>query len=168
MIERTTQFSECRRHRFVLWREWGGLTPWGVESKPVGTFVQFIGLNPSKANEADNDMTISKCVGFASRWGYRAICMTNLFTFVSTDPQALIWLSVEARRHDLNLITEVAQEADLVVVAWGNDGARFDQSFDVVMALRRVGAEVFCLGKTSAGNPRHPSRIGYSARLEAF
>ena len=41
-------FSPDRKHRYSLWRIWD-------RSKPL---VMFIGLNPSTANESDNDPTI--------------------------------------------------------------------------------------------------------------
>jgi hypothetical protein len=44
----------------------------------------FIGLNPSTADETNNDPTIRRCIGFAQTWGYGAVCVTNLFAYRAT------------------------------------------------------------------------------------
>jgi hypothetical protein len=169
-LERKTQFSDCRRYRFVLWRKTplDGLLPVSRRLVVKPGFVQFIGLNPSTANETDNDMTITKCIGFATRWGYAEMCMTNLFTFISTDPRVLFAQTAFNTAVSIDTVSLVALEAALIVAAWGNDGGQFAQSFHVLAHLRQLGKRVHCLGKTSAGNPKHPSRIGYNAQLVEF
>jgi hypothetical protein len=61
--------SDCRRYRYRLWRCWGD----------GNHRVAFVGINPSTADEVDDDATIRKCVGFAKRWGFSALDMVNLF-----------------------------------------------------------------------------------------
>jgi len=39
--------------------------------------VVFILLNPSTADETEDDRTSSKCIGFAQQWGFGSI--TNLY-----------------------------------------------------------------------------------------
>ena len=51
--------SEDRKYRYVLSRIWD-------ESKPL---VVIIGLNPSTADEKDDDNTIKKCINFSKNWG---------------------------------------------------------------------------------------------------
>ena len=72
--------SEDRKYRYVLLRTWD-------EAKPA---VLFIGLNPSTADEEDDDPTILKCINYAKTWGYGKILMVNLFALRSTDPSILI------------------------------------------------------------------------------
>ena len=72
-------FSDCRKYRYALWRVWD-------ESKPVAV---FIGLNPSTADEVNDDPTVKRCVNFAQEWGYGGLCMANLFAFMATDPEVL-------------------------------------------------------------------------------
>jgi hypothetical protein len=62
-IIRSAVFSPDRRYRYHLSRVW----PFGR-----GTLC-FIMLNPSHADEADDDATIRKCMGFAKRFGYAGI-----------------------------------------------------------------------------------------------
>ena len=57
------QLSQCRRFRYRLWRVWDGALP----------SVLFIMLNPSIADECDDDPTIRRCIGFAKAWGFGGI-----------------------------------------------------------------------------------------------
>jgi hypothetical protein len=68
--------SQDRKYRYVLSRIWD-------ESKPM---VVIIGLNPSTADEKDDDNTITKCINFAKQWGYGGLYMLNLFAFRATSP----------------------------------------------------------------------------------
>ena len=70
------KFSACRKYRYALWRTWD-------ESKPN---VMIIGLNPSTADENENDPTITRCINFAKSWGYGGVCVTNLFAYCATVP----------------------------------------------------------------------------------
>ena len=69
-------FSSCRKYRYALWRNWD-------ETKPC---VMIIGLNPSTADENENDPTITRCINFAKSWGYGGVCVTNLFAYCATVP----------------------------------------------------------------------------------
>ena len=46
----------------------------------------IIGLNPSTADEKENDPTIVRCINFAKSWGYGGVCVANLFAFRATLP----------------------------------------------------------------------------------
>jgi hypothetical protein len=71
-MKRKTIFSAGRHYRYVLWREWEAANM---------EYAMFIGLNPSTADEVRDDPTIRRCAGYARRWGYGALCMTNLFAY---------------------------------------------------------------------------------------
>ena len=72
-------FSDCRKYRYALWRMWN-------EHMPI---AMIIGLNPSTADQTRNDPTITRCINFASSWGYGGVCVTNLFGFRATAPTEL-------------------------------------------------------------------------------
>jgi hypothetical protein len=63
--------SACRTWRYALWRRWD-------LSKPP--FI-VIGLNPSMADELQDDPTIRRCINFAKREGCGSYVMLNLFAF---------------------------------------------------------------------------------------
>lgn len=53
------KISECEKYRYSLRRIWD-------ENK---SRVAFIALNPSTADEVNNDKTIERCIDFAKSWG---------------------------------------------------------------------------------------------------
>lgn len=63
----------------MLWRIWDDSLP----------KVMFVGLNPSTADETEDDPTIRRCVHFAERWRYGGIYMLNLFAYRATNPDEL-------------------------------------------------------------------------------
>ena len=67
-MKRDASFSEDRKYRYVLDREWD-------ES---GKLVTFIMLNPSNADEVVDDRTIKRCITFAKEWGYGRLRVVNL------------------------------------------------------------------------------------------
>jgi hypothetical protein len=70
-MKRQSVFSLDRAYRYTLWREWSiqelTLTiEHDVDPRPMD-YVQFIGLNPSTADEVVNDNTLRRCIDFAMR-----------------------------------------------------------------------------------------------------
>lgn len=144
MQDRRTILSPCRSYRYTLWREFGGLVGDG--------YAMFIGLNPSTADEIEDDPTIRRCVAFAKSWGYGALCMTNLFAFRATEPSDMIAaLDPIGPDNDMHL-TAMAREASVVVAAWGTNGTHLRRD----KAVRGLVANLHCLRKTQAGHPGHP------------
>jgi len=126
-------------------------------------YLMIIGLNPSTADETKDDPTIRKCIGFAKRLGYGALCMTNLFAFRATDPKIM---EREADPigpdNDLHL-KACAENAGVIVAAWGVNGSylgRNKQVYDL-MDAPPVLRTVCCLRKTKSGHPEHPLYIPY-------
>lgn len=150
-MPRNTIFSPCRRYRYVLWREWGDLL------NPSTAFVQFIGLNPSTADETLDDPTIRRCVQYAKDWGYGALCMTNLFAFRATDPKVMIKEPDPEGPENIKHLADVAAQASVIVCAWGKDGKHQAQDAAVRQYLRCVtGVNLHCLGTNGDGTPKHP------------
>jgi len=83
-MNRKTIFSEDRKYRYTLWREWKSLF-----TRQQKEFVVFIGLNPSTADETKDDPTIKRCVGFVKKWGFDAFCMMNLFAYRTRYPSVM-------------------------------------------------------------------------------
>ncbi len=105
-------FSNDRKYRYTLWRIWDSQLP----------LAMFIGLNPSTANETDNDPTIKSCTRIAKHNGYGGFYMTNCWAYISTDPEKLRehrWNELICEWNDNMLTTTKAKCAD-VVFAWGN------------------------------------------------
>jgi len=100
--------------------------------------VLFVLLNPSTADQDDNDPTITRCIGYATDWGYSNLWVANAFAYRSKDPYAMI--KAHKRGEDvigpLNdpLIRCASSLADRVVCAWGNHARLGDRA----AALRKL------------------------------
>jgi len=134
-------FSDDRKYRFVLWRMWD-------KQKPM---IMFIGLNPSTANEYNDDPTIRRVVRFANTCG---VYMLNLFTYVTAYPAELMKCPERAYQADMHLQLYNAA-SDTVIFAWG--------SFPEAAERVRVVIEMFpngkVLGINKNGSPKHPLYI---------
>lgn len=161
-------FSVDGRHRYALWR------PIQHRVRDVVALddfarVLFLMLNPSTADEFANDPTVARCVDYADRWGFGGLWVANLFSWRGTDPMSLVH-ALEAG-HDPSggeanegAIASLANDAKLVICAWGNGPGRrvFERKLEkraraVVAKLRLAGVPTFCLGEpTGKGHPNHP------------
>lgn len=167
--QRKTEFSPCRKWRYTLWRSWAieDLTGFECSSETrAHEFVQFIGLNPSTADETKDDPTIRRCIGYAKDWGFGAMCMTNLFAFRATDPEVMKaqkfpideYSSDESKfiRSNFDYIGQVAFKAGLVVAAWGTHGSHLNHGKQMIAYFKGLGIKLHHLGLNSDGSPKHP------------
>lgn len=128
----------------------------------------FIGLNPSKAGAVDNDQTIRKEIGFASRWGWSGFWKANLFAHVETESALLRELAYDYAVGDRNddCLKEMVARAPEIVLCWGDScppmmRIRIAVVLGIVQKFKPHSCQVFTLGLTTSGQPRHTSRIGY-------
>ncbi|MBK8133391.1 MAG: DUF1643 domain-containing protein [Gammaproteobacteria bacterium] len=141
-MTRQTVFSPCRTYRYALWREWIG----------GEGYAMFVGLNPSTADETQDDPTIRRCIAFAKGWGYAGLCMTNLFAFRATDPKDMkAAADPVGPENDAHLLA-LANEAGVIVAAWGVHGTYGGRH----NAVREMLPALHCLALTKDGHPRHP------------
>lgn len=171
MTQLPSIFSPCRKYRYTLWREWwrdalprplcrdcadvNGVCPRDGTRCDPSDYVQFIGLNPSTADETNDDPTIRRCINFAKAWGFGAMCMTNLFAFRATDPRCMMGCSRPIGADNDLWLTAMARNAALIVAGWGNKGAFLGRDKEVLKLLDNV----HCLRHTKAGHPEHPLYI---------
>jgi len=155
-ITRETIFSPDKLYRYTLWREFGGELLWeGVNHQKQG-FVQWIGLNPSVADDVVNDNTIRRCMAFTKKFGYGAMCMTNLFAWRATDPADMRRQKDPVGPDNNMWLVSLAGEASLIICAWGNHGAHMGRA-QFVLNILKNGPPLYRLGEPNAdGSPRHP------------
>lgn len=134
--------SDDRIYRYALWRTWDA-------SKPT---IMFIGLNPSTADETTDDPTVRKCIRFAKAWGYGRLIMANLFALRATDSVQMLRAPEPIGDQNDAWINRMADRADFVVAAWGNDGQHKGRSFEVRSQL----TDLHCLKVNATGEPSHP------------
>lgn len=149
-------FDQHRAYRFVLWRFWNDAPR-----------VLFIGLNPSTADEYDDDPTLRRCLQFAEEWGYGGLYLCNLFSYRATYP---LTLDRAESLHAANIpaITMTIKLVVLTVVAWGDGLEICDQGKVVAGHIADLVAPAMCFGYTKKGNPKHPLYLPADAELIEF
>lgn len=160
-LERTCQFSPCRKYRYTLWRSWPIEDAlFGECSKETAAhhYLMVIGLNPSTADETKDDPTIRKCIGFAKRWGFGALCMTNLFAWRDTDPDKMKLADDPVGAMNDTYLRKCALGAGMVLAAWGTHGSHLGRASEI---QKMLWCGLKCLGKNKDGSPKHPLYVPY-------
>ena len=155
-------FSPDRLYRYMLTRQTG---------VGVGR-IAMIGLNPSVADEQENDRTITRCMDFARRWGAGLLDVVNLSPLVATRREDLRAAGPEPREvaaENRGHVARAVQRSSLVVAAWGRDGALEGRDERMVALLRTAGVRtIHCLAVNRDGSPRHPLYVPAETRPSVY
>ena len=137
--------SSCKKHRLQLWREWDSNLP----------KVLFIMLNPSTADDQQDDPTLRRCIDFAKQWGFGGLYIGNLYSFRAADPKTLLKVSKFSHRDNYKHLVTMANQCQLVVCAWGN--------YPVIKKLgipknifKYLEQNLHCLALSKKSMPMHP------------
>lgn len=148
-------FSADQRYRYALWRVW--------QAEPKCLMV--IGLNPSTADAQKDDPTIRRCIGFAVDWGFGGLLMGNLFAFRSTYPHSLSTVDDPVGIDNNEWLMRMRDNAGMVLAAWGANGDFRPQRTAEVLEMF---PELYHLGLTQKGHPRHPLYIARAKKPEVL
>ena len=156
LIRRGAVFSSCRWWRYSLTRVWD-------EAKAR---ICFVMLNPSTADADHDDATTRRCMRRVMKLGYGQYEAVNLFALRATKPTVL-----KAALHPIGpandaAILSAAQRADRVVIAWGAHGSWHGRNIEALALLRAL--DLWCLGVTDGGQPRHPLYVPQRARMYQY
>jgi hypothetical protein len=127
-----------------------------------------IGINPSTADEQQDDPTIRRVVGFGVRLGFGGALMLNVGAYRATDPSN--WKAATDPIGPENTIEHLKKYVDqfrvqTVVAAWGKNGVAHPTTCrSIVQAFPGIK----CWGKNSDGSPRHPLMLPYETHLVPF
>lgn len=156
----TASFSEDRKFRYTLLREWDSVLPKAC----------FIGLNPSTADETQDDPTIRRCIGFAKAWGKGGLLMLNMYAFRATLPADMKKAHkkgvdiIGGKRNHLEALQQYVHDhnCDIVIAAWGAHGLVRG------MVLSSSWPELMCLGRNTDGSPKHPLYLKADSQPEKY
>ncbi len=147
-IRRSADFSPCRTWRYTLKRVWDyNLPP-----------VLFVLLNPSTADEVQDDPTNRRGIGYAIKWKYGGVTFVNLFAYRTPQPKLLKQAREPVGPDNDKWILKEAEEArkgGKVILAWGVHGAFRERDLEVLELLDTAGIPMWCMGLTQAGHPKH-------------
>lgn len=157
-VEMSAEFAEGRTLRYWLERVW---------SLTNRRRLVVIGLNPSTADATVDDPTIRRCVSFAKREVCGGLIMVNLFGYRATSPRDLLVATDPGggKTADTYLLTACAPPDRVVVAAWGVHGTHRGRGQLVLSLLRSNNVEVFHLGLTKDGHPKHSLYLPASTPL---
>jgi len=141
-MKTNANLSKCRKYRYALWRTWD-------DSK---LYAMFIGLNPSTADETEDDPTINRCINYSRNWDYGGLCMVNLFAFRATNPSDMMASDDPIGTDNDDWIIKLSKEAGVIVAAWGNEGSYMGRSKNVMDMIPNL----MCLKINKTGEPAHP------------
>lgn len=150
--------SEDGAYRYWLHRTWFTGKGWTV----------FLMLNPSTADQFQNDPTVRRCVGFAQLWGSRGVAIVNVFAARSTDAGVLHSLPDPVGPENELFIRVACRLSSRVVCAWGAHEFAHKRRQRIVQIIREMNAMPVCLGLTRSGNPQHPLYVPAAKELESY
>jgi len=144
-------FSSCGRHRYDWYYRWAD-----------GPCVMFIGLNPSRANGHLTDATVKRCIAYAKRWGFGAVRIVNLFSWIDTNTAAMKLAAEPVGPRNDRHIKARAADADLIVAVWGTHGSHLGRDL-VVKRILKGRLQALAINKD--GSPSHPLFLPNDLRL---
>lgn len=160
-MKRGAALSDCLTYRWTLTRDWGD-----------GERLCWVMLNPSDADHEIDDPTIRRCIHFTSAWGYGGFTVVNLYPYRSPSPPACkAWATSrdqaeavsDALRQNATIVADHTLNAAVVVAAWGNnpwDAGLISSMVDRIALGRSRSPDIYCLGTTASGAPKHPMARG--------
>lgn len=151
-LEKSAIFSEDRKYRYVLTRTWD-------KTKPK---IAFCGLNPSTADEIDEDNTIGRVMNFASSNGFGGMYMLNLFAWVSRYPEELGTCGDPIADND-RYLKEYSTKVERIVFCWGAFKV-FGRDNKVIEMFPKA----YCLGQNPDGSPKHPLYLKKITKIVPF
>lgn len=157
-MRKEANLSPDRQYRYWLLRVWDKSLP----------LLCVIGVNPSIADEKDDDPTIRRTIGFAKRLKYGGVLMLNVGAYRATDPRD--WkMAVDPfgpKNSILHLKKYITRfKPACIVAAWGKNCKSKCDPLRASEIIKEI-PNLKCWGRNSDGTPRHPARISYSTPLE--
>lgn len=161
-MKRGAAISTCSTYRWTLTREWG-----------EGPKVCYIGHNPSDADASIDDPTVLAWIALAKANGYSRLVAVNVLPYRSPDVRAAHrwarwdqngpdWSARDAIMENEAVLAREIKRAGRVVACWG---ALCADDWGV-RCLESVGEangglpDIYCLGTTAAGDPKHAMARG--------
>jgi hypothetical protein len=146
-------------YHYTLKREW---------DKNNSKSVVFILLNPSTADDEEDDQTTKICIEFAKRWGFGSMQIVDLFAYRATDPKELKrldnYVTMVGKQNNV-YIQKALNEADKIVVAWGEHGTLKNRYKDQELKELLSKYPLYCFRVIAKNQPKHPLGVSYHTPL---
>jgi len=147
---RRAEFSIDKKERYSLKREWDN-------SKNK---ILYIMLNPSLADDKNDDPTIRRLINFTKKFNYGGFLVGNIFTTITPNPKELDKSKGMSDKNFEELI-KLINKVDQIVYAWGS-------SIEEPQLLKKLVLSPKCFGKNFNGTPKHPLYLPSQTKLINF
>lgn len=154
-------FSSGGDCRFALTRTWDS----------GGKRAMFVMLNPSVADNAREDPTSRKAIGFAQRLGFGSLVIVNVYPFIATDSRELHLLTAVAggesmMRANLGHVRSQTGQCAEIICAWGAYPRMNPRDVDVIMGalLGDDNRKLSALRLNNDGSPGHILYLPYTCK----
>lgn len=147
---REAEFSIDKKERYSLKREWD-------KSKNK---ILYIMLNPSLADDKNDDPTIRRLINFTKKFNYGGFLVGNIFTTITPNPKELDKSKGMSDKNFEELI-KLINKVDQIVYAWGS-------SIEEPQLLKKLVLNPKCFGKNLNGTPKHPLYVPSQTKLINF
>ena len=133
-------------------------------------FALFIGMNPSRAEADQDDLTVRKEQEWTWRMGLFHYVKMNVGSWRCTDPKQLDKPGVcPVHPDNLPAIRDLAGYAETLVLSTGAPpGVLIGPARTLFRALTSDRRVMRCFGTVKGGWPRHTSRLAYDTPLVDF
>ena len=147
---REAEFSIDKKERYSLKREWDN-------SKNK---ILYIMLNPSLADDKNDDPTIRRLINFTKKFNSGGFLVGNIFTTITPNPKELDKSKGMSDKNFEELI-KLINKVDQIVYAWGS-------SIEEPQLLKKLVLSPKCFGKNFNGTPKHPLYLPSQTKLINF
>lgn len=147
---REAEFSIDKKERYSLNREWD-------KSKNK---ILYIMLNPSLADDKNDDPTIRRLINFTKKFNSGGFLVGNIFTTITPNPKELDKSKGMSDKNFEELI-KLINKVDQIVYAWGS-------SIEEPQLLKKLVLNPKCFGKNLNGTPKHPLYLPSQTKLINF
>ena len=165
LLKTETVFSDDRRNRYLLRKEWDA-------KKPRATIIM---TNPSAADLMTMDYTTLYILNNISKLDFGAVDIVNLSSRITTKLNASEDLGLDIEKENAEFILKSAEKSDKIIIAWGKIGdnnkkVRAVQN-ELLTILKPFKNKLFCIASSEDGDSGfHPlaPQIRFQWVLRAF
>ena len=117
-------------------------------------------LNPSLADDKNDDPTIRRLINFTKKFNYGGFLVGNIFTTITPNPKELDKSKGMSDKNFEELI-KLINKVDQIVYAWGDN-------IEEPQLLKELVLNPKCFGKNLNGSPKHPLYLPSETKLINF
>ena len=147
---REAKISIDKKERYSLKREWD-------KSKNK---ILYIMLNPSLADDNNDDPTIRRLINFSKKFNYGGFLVGNIYSTISPNPKEVDRSDGISDKNLVELL-KLINQVEEIVYAWGNNA--YEPEF-----LKDLVSNPKCFGKNLNGSPKHPLYLPKNIQLISY